>query len=143
VIDQEKPEPSNEPVSPTEPDKTKSLRPYLVNGLIIFGLGFLLWWTVIEPQFKCYGCGTRAYDPDSKANLHNVFLACKAYWADNGSENVCSIDIAAGTSYGYIQTMNVKVLAVGNEKTFKGLAYHIKNNKTWKIDALGTIELLP
>ncbi len=112
---------------------------YVIKCLLLFAAGFLLW-TVIAPQFKCYGCGTRAYDPDTKANLHNVYLACKAYWYDDGADQVCGMDIATSTTYGYIQSRNVKVIVFGNEKSFVGLGYNKKNNKAWKIDAVGTIE---
>ena len=39
------------------------------------------------PQF--YPFKTRAYDADAKANLHNVFLSCKGYWALTKSNNPC------------------------------------------------------
>ncbi len=46
------------------------------------------------PQFNAYKA--RAYDSDAKANLHNLFLTCKAYWATNGSAQVCTSTVAQG-----------------------------------------------
>ena len=120
-------------------NKTKPKRSYVIEGLLLCVASYLLW-NMTVPLFKCYGCGTRAYDPDTKANLHNAYLACKAYWYDRGANRVCEINIVKSTTYGYLQSENVKIIVYGNEKTFVGLAYNIKNNKTWKIDSVGTIE---
>jgi len=139
VTDPKNPESSSGPVPPTEPDKTKSIRPYLVNGLIIFGLGFLFL-VVVIPKFDTRGNG-RTLDSDTKSNLHDLYLACKAYWADNGPDHVCTPDIAQQTAYGYVKSVNVEIVALGNEKNFKANATHAKDTKgkVFEVNSLGTI----
>jgi len=142
VTDQENPESPSKSASPTEADKTKgkSKSSWLLNSLFLCGLGFLLW-GMIAPQFKS-GCGCRAYSSYTKANLHNVYLGCKAYWADNGSDSVCTHEIAQSTAYGYVNSPNVELVAFGNESEFLGFAYNKKSPKVFKLNALGAIERL-
>ena len=100
--------------------------------------GFLLW-PIIATQFSS-SCGCRAPDSDTKANLHNVFLACKAYWADSGSANACNADIYNLTTYGYIQSSKVVVaVKVGDEQNFRAIAMHQNSKKAYEEDALGAI----
>lgn len=81
----------------------------------------------------------RAYDSDARANVHNIFLACNAYWADNDPENNCTPAIASGPEYGYIQSPDVNVIANGTKTDFSATAQHIKSMKTFRIDSNGTI----
>jgi len=92
---------------------------------------------IIIPKFG--GQHTSSYDPDAKANLHNVFLGCKAYWADNGSKNNCTPAIASQLEYGYIQSADVNLSASGAETDFSGKAKHVDSTKTFRIDSNGTI----
>jgi len=85
--------------------------------------------------------GIRAYVSDTKANLHNYFLACKAYWADEGGENTCSIEIAKQASYGFNQSYNVRILMEGgNESSFTAFANYRKSDSVFKMDHAGNIE---
>jgi hypothetical protein len=85
----------------------------------------------------------RAYDSDTKANLHNIYLACKAYWADSGSSSNCDLDIAALTTYGYIQSSRVVVAGNGgHEKKFNITAMHQESKKAFEVDELGGISQL-
>lgn len=82
----------------------------------------------------------RAYDSDTKSNLHNIFLACKAYWSDNGSSGECSYDIATLTTYGYIQSSDVVVGGKGgNEKNFNIIAIHQNSKNAFEVNEVGTI----
>ena len=93
---------------------------------------------VIQEPIVHYQRG--AYDSDSKANLHNVYLACKAYWADNGPNNLCNMEIARQTTYGYIQSRNVRIDATGGEKDFRAVATNINTKRWFLIDPEGTIQ---
>ena len=94
------------------------------------------------PQFTKYK--ERSYDADSKANLHNIYLACKAYWADNGSAALCSAALATGTSYGYLQSTNVSISA-GNvlEVSFVATAQNTNSTNTFTINSNGAITQVP
>lgn len=92
---------------------------------------------VAIPQFNQYK--SRAYDADAKANLHNVYMACKAFWLDNTSDNACVAQVAAWTTYGFIQSSKVDIFVVGNESAFSGTAKHTSSSRTYNIDANGNI----
>lgn len=85
----------------------------------------------------------RAYDSYTKSNLHNIFLACKAYWADSGSSNACNYDVFTLTSYGYIQSGNVVVAGRGgSEKSFNITAMNQNSKKAFEINEVGKISQL-
>ena len=55
----------------------------LIELLIVIAIiGILA--AIAIPQFNQYKA--RAHDTASKSDLHNLYLACKAFWADNGSD---------------------------------------------------------
>ena len=59
----------------------------LIELLIVIAIiGILA--AIAIPQFNQYKA--RAYDTASKADLHNIYLACKAFWSDNGSDQSCN-----------------------------------------------------
>ena len=82
----------------------------------------------------------RTYDSDAKSNLHNLFLGCKAYWADVGSEQECNADIAKKTTYGYVQSKRVEVVAGGDEKSFLAWGHHRDSKNIFRMDAIGDIK---
>ena len=72
----------------------------LVELLIVIAIiGILA--AIAVPQFTQYK--KRSYDADAKSNLHNLYLACKAYWADNGPNANCDSDVVTATAYGFTQ----------------------------------------
>lgn len=95
-----------------------------------------------ESLIKSSGGKARAFNSDVKSNLHNVYLACKAYWADHGSENLCARQFYKSTTYGYIQSAEVVVRAGGNEHDFHAVATHNKSNKWYWINPPGKISEL-
>jgi hypothetical protein len=94
---------------------------------------------VIQEPIVHYQSG-RAYDSDTKSNLHNLYLACKAYWADHGGVKSCNREIASGTSYGYLQSQDVRIAGRGGEEEFRALATNINNNKWFWMDQQGAIQ---
>lgn len=81
----------------------------------------------------------RAYDSDVKSHLHNIYLACKGYWIDQGSASNCTVPIASSTAYGYTQTPKITIAATGGEITFTGTASHADSTNTFTIDSVGSI----
>lgn len=107
-------------------------------SVIIIVSGILA--VILIPQFNTYCCG--APDSDSKSNLHNIFLACKAHWADNGSEAICTNEVVAQTSYGYIQSDEIKIFVFGNEENFKAYVTNTQDEreKVFELDSQGSVQ---
>jgi len=91
--------------------------------------------------FSIRAPGIRNFDSDSKVNLHNYFLACSVYWADEGGDNNCSLEIAKQASYGFNQTSGVKIMSYGgNESSFTAFATHRRTESVYKINNARDIE---
>ena len=108
----------------------------LIELLIVIAIiGILA--AIAIPQFNQYKA--RAYDTASKADLHNLYLACKAYWSDNGSDQSCSASIASGANYGFAPSPGVTANASGNETGWSATANHASSGSTFTMNASGNI----
>ncbi len=108
----------------------------LIELIIVIGIiGVLA--AIAIPVFAQYKA--RAYDSDTKSHLHNIYLACKSYWVDEGSSSDCTVPIASGTAYGYTQTTKINIVSSGGETNFTSTAFHVDSTNTFSIDSVGSI----
>ena len=109
----------------------------LIELLIVIAIiGILA--AIAIPQFSQYK--ERAYNSASKADLHNLYLACKAYWVDNTSSDECTLDSATLTTYGLVQTSDVSLtLNTKTEDAFAATATHSSSGTSYSIDSSGNI----
>lgn len=104
--------------------------------IIIAVIGILA--AIAIPQFATYR--ERAYDSQAKAALHNLYLSCKAYWADKGSTAECTLESATDAEYGFTQDPAIKVTVTATkENDFSSEAKHKLSSKLYSIDSQGNI----
>jgi len=75
----------------------------------------------------------------TKANLHNMYLACNSFWAAEGDSKTCTVSIATQKEYGWIQSQDVKIYGSGTKNDFCAVAWHQGNNILRTIDSRGIL----
>ena len=110
----------------------------LIELLIIIAIiGILA--AISIPQFSAYK--QRTYNSDTQAILHNLYLSCKAYWADNGGSSACATADITSTTYGFTTSPEMTItIGVGVEEGFAAAAENANvPGVTYSIDSAGTI----
>ncbi len=110
----------------------------LIELLIVIAIiGILA--AIAIPQFSAYK--NRAYQKDAKGHLNNVYLACKAYWADTTPTTACAVGDITNTTYGYASTDEITITLTGSEADFSATAIHKSDTDktTYTINQNGAI----
>ena len=116
----------------------KSQRGFTLIELLIVITIISILAAIAIPKFNSYK--ERAYDTDSKANLRNIFLACKAYWAEYEGGHECTV-LNSKNSYGFNESSNVTITPynLGTETNFSATARHSSSSNSFSMDANGNI----
>jgi type IV pilus assembly protein PilA len=116
------------------------------NKFTFLGLGIVfavfLWIAsfYFSHDYSFYTKSSRAHDSNARYDLHNLYLGCKAFWAEKGSDNDCNVSIVSSTTYGFVQSREIKINGSGTEKTFTAKAQHQSSSNEFEIDAAGNIK---
>ena len=112
----------------------------LIELLIIIAIIGILS-AIAIPQFSAYKL--RGYNSDTKTNLNNFYLSCKAYWADNGRDSACNEKDVANTNYGFENSQGITITVPDDSNTKSAFAATAVNANVpgviYAINSSGTI----
>ena len=91
------------------------------------------------PQYSAYQ--QRMFSKQTKDTLQDLFLSCKAYWADNGPTSQCTATAVTNKTYGFTKSNKVTITEnATTESDFSATAVNSDPSKvTFAIDSQGTI----
>lgn len=107
-----------------------------LKGAVILSI-FLLAYIVGAPGFFQYRA--RAYDSDAKSNLHYMFVACQAYWLENGDDQNCDLNIVSQEEYGFVLNDKVSIDGKGMAEDFTATAHHEAGSHIFTINNQGEV----
>ena len=110
----------------------------LIELLIVIAIiGILA--AIAIPQLSAYK--QRGYNSDTQDTLHNLYLSCKAFWADNGASSACAIADINSTTYGFTASSEMTItIGTGTEADFVATAANSNSlGITYSVDSAGTI----
>ncbi|GEM_PF-275855 len=123
------------PIEKNEKEEKKRTS-FFIYFIVIAVIGILA--AIAIPQFSQYK--ERAYNSNAKADLHNIYLACKAFWADNLSTTPCTIQVIKKSMYGYTKGTDVSVeIRVPTESNFVAWSKHDSSGKAYLMNEAGFI----
>jgi len=140
VVEEETPE------EPTTPNKPRRKFLWITLGLIIgLIILYVTWMDYSDQRQKEHDRFYRTINYP-KSNLHNLYLGCKAYWAEAGSEQDCRMDIVTAVEYGFVQSEGVIIEGHGTESTFTATAHYpgpkfdfMDSTISYTVDAKGEV----
>ena len=112
----------------------------LIELLIIIAIIGILS-AIAIPQFSAYKL--RGYNSDTKTNLTNLLLSCKAYWADKELGSACTVKDVANTTYGFENSTGITITVADDSNTKSTFAATAVNANVpgvaYTINSSGTI----
>lgn len=114
----------------------KRIRVYVVAGLVcllLIPVGVAIKTDIDNKDYQ-----ERAFG-DPRSSLHNLYLGCKAYWAEQGSDKECRVDIATRVEYGFVPNPQVSISGQGTESDFTATAKRLDSTTQYTMDAQGNI----